>query len=80
MFLGVGELGEAGVLLGAVKVNSFRGGWGDSMAGGLSIVELGVELGVLEMLEGVGVVISGRISGGVDLAAGATIRLRSPVK
>jgi len=50
------------------------------MAGGLSIVELGVELGVLEMLEGVGVVISGRISGGVDLAAGATIRLRSPVK
>jgi hypothetical protein len=74
MFLGVGELGEAGVLLGAVKVNSLRGGWGDSIAGGLSIVELGV----LEMLEGV--VISGRISGGVDLAAGATIRLRSPVK
>jgi hypothetical protein len=48
------------------------------MAGGLSIVELGVELGVLEMLEGV--VISGRISDGVDLAAGATIILRSPVK
>ena len=50
------------------------------MAGGLSIVELGVELGVLEMLGVMGVVISGRISGSVDLVAGVTIRLRSPVK